>query len=242
VVMGLASFGTIPYFIIKPLEWSILILNKIINIIASFEQFIIKDIPFNSYYLISFYLLIITVTIWFKKPSYYKLAAVFISVLTIQFSYINKQWNVQNEEELIIFNSKKNTLIIERKANNANLFSSNPILKNTEKNNTLKSYLVGNFSTLKTRQKVGNLMFFKGNKILIIDSLCVYPKNINPDVLLITQSPRLNMARLLETVKPKIVVADASNHKNIQENWKASCVKQKIPFHATGEKGFYKLN
>ncbi|UQD55911.1 ComEC/Rec2 family competence protein [Flavobacterium sp. K5-23] len=242
VIMGLAAFGTVPLLIIKPLEWSIFFLNKIINTIASFEQFIIKDIPFNNYLLISFYLLIFTVTIWFKKPSYYKLGAILISILFIQSSFINNKWKIEKQEELIVFNSKRNTIIVERKADNVKLISSDTIIKTSKKNNTLNSYLVGNFSSIKATQRLENLLFFKGNKILIIDSLCVYPKDINPDVLLITQSPRINIDRLLETVKPKIVVADATNFKYIQEKWKASCDKQKIPFHATGEKGFYKLN
>jgi competence protein ComEC len=45
----------------------------------------------------------------------------------------------------------------------------------------------------------------------------------------------------LQTTKPKMVVADGSNFRTIQKLWKATCLKQKIPFHATGEKGFYRL-
>ena len=75
-----------------------------------------------------------------------------------------------------------------------------------------------------------------------MDSSGVYSTNTNPDVLLLTQSSKINLDRILLTMKPKIVVADASNFKNIQKNWKASCEKHKIPFHATAEKGFYKLN
>jgi competence protein ComEC len=242
LVMILAAFGYVPFFLAKPLEWSIYYLNKIINTIASFEQFIIKDIPFNSYLLIGFYLLIITTIIWFKRPSFYRLVTVLISVILIQFSYIRNEWTTQNQEELIVFNSKRNTIIAERKADNVKLISSDSIIKNASKNNVLQPYLVGNFSTLKKTQKIGNTLFFKGKKILIIDSLGIYPKDIRPDILLITQSPKINIDRLLEKVKPKIVVADASNFKYIQEKWKASSAKQKIPFHSTGEKGFYKLN
>jgi competence protein ComEC len=80
------------------------------------------------------------------------------------------------------------------------------------------------------------------NKILILDSLATYPTGIKPDIILITQSPRINIDRMLHHLKPKMVVADASNYKTLQKDWKASCEKQKIPFHAVGEKGFFKLN
>ena len=68
------------------------------------------------------------------------------------------------------------------------------------------------------------------------------PKNIKPDILLLTQSPKINLDRLFQYVQPKMVVADASNYKKVQKYWKATCNKQKIPFHATSEKGFYTLN
>jgi len=58
----------------------------------------------------------------------------------------------------------------------------------------------------------------------------------------LTQSSKINLDRLFQIMKPKLVIADATNFKTIQKQWKASCEKQKIPFHATGEKGFYKLN
>jgi competence protein ComEC len=50
------------------------------------------------------------------------------------------------------------------------------------------------------------------------------------------------LERLFQDLKPKIVVADATNFKTYIQLWKATCIKKKIPFHATGEKGFYKLN
>ena len=81
LVMVLAAFNYVPYFLAKPLEWSIYYLNKIINSIASLEQFIIQNIPFNLYFLISFYLLIITVIIWFKKPSFNRLVMLLISIV-----------------------------------------------------------------------------------------------------------------------------------------------------------------
>ncbi len=100
---------------------------------------------------------------------------------------------------------------------------------------------MGNFSQLKAKKELRNLLFFDGNKILILDSLGIYPKDIHPDILILTQSPKTNLSRLLERTKPKIVVADASNYRSYINLWKATCLKEKIPFHATVEKGFYRL-
>ena len=242
VVMVLAAFGYVPFVFSKPLEWSIYYLNKIINSIASLEQFIIHNISFNYSLLISSYLLIIAAVIWFKKPSFNKLIFLLITIVILQTSFLQNRYNIQNQQEWVVFNLKKTTLITERNGNDVSMYANDSILKISRKNSTLNSYLVGNFSVLKTKKRLQNIAFFKGNKIMIIDSFGFYPKNIKPDILMLTQSPKINLERLFQTVSPKIVVADASNYKTIQKLWKATCAKQKIPFHATGEKGFYKLN
>ncbi|WP_367773279.1 ComEC/Rec2 family competence protein [Flavobacterium sp. WC2421] len=241
LVMILAAFDYVPLLLVKPLEWSIYYLNKIITTIASFEEFVIHDIPLNFYFLLSSYLLIIASIIWFKKPNFNKLILVLISIIAFQVSYIKTKWDVQNQNEWIVFNQKRKTIIVERHGEKATLFTNDTKIK--PKNNTiLKSYLVGNFSDVKNNEKLKNLAYFHRNKILILDSLGLYPKDIRPDIVILIQSPKINIDRMLAILKPKIIVADGSNYKKIQNNWKESCLKQKIPFHATAEKGFFKLN
>jgi competence protein ComEC len=242
VVVVLAAVDLLPHFLSKALEWSIYFLDKIINAIASLEQFIIHNISFNFLLLISSYLLIITTFIWVKKPNFNKLILVLLSAIGFQICYFKTQWNIENQQELVIFNTKRGTLITQRKGKMVALFANDSILKNTSQNKVLSSYLVSNFSTLKTKKPLQNLVFFKGNRILILDSLGICPKAIHPDILVLTQSPKINLDRLFLSLKPKLIVADASNYRTIQRLWKASCEKQKIPFHATAEKGFYKLN
>jgi competence protein ComEC len=242
LVMTLAAFNWVPYYPAKALELSIFYLDKTINTIASFEQFIIKDIPLNTTLLIAGYLLIFATILWFKKPNSYRLIFVFASIIFFQLGSIKTKWDVQNEEELVVFNTKKNTLITERKGDKVISYTNESQLKNSKTNTALSSYLTGNFSKLKHKSSLSNLIYFKGNKILLIDSSTVFPKNIHPDILILTQSAKINLDRLLQTVKPKIVIADGSNFKTIQKNWRSTCLKLKIPFHATGEKGFYKIN
>lgn len=242
LVMLLAAFNSIPVFLSQLLEWSIYYLNKIINTIASLEQFIIQDIPLHFYLLLSSYLVVITAIIWLKKPNFNKLVLVLISIIIVQISYLSIQWNIQNEQEWIVFNIKRNTLLAERNGENITVYANDSILKTAQKNNTLKSYRIGNLSRVRAKKELKNLFYFNGKKIFILDSSGIFPKNIHPDIIILTQSPKINFERLLQTIKPKMVVADASNYKTIQKQWKATCLKQKIPFHATSEKGYYKLN
>lgn len=95
---------------------------------------------------------------------------------------------------------------------------------------------------LEKETKIKNTLFFKGRKISIIDSMGIYQKRIKPDILFLIESPKINLERILKDLHPKIIIADASNSYSIQKHWKETCQKQKIPFHSTREKGFYKLN
>ena len=241
LVMVLAAFDTIPLFLVQFLEWSIFILNKIINSIASLEQFIIQDIPFNWQLLLSVYVLLIATIIWFKKPSFNRMVLAMLTLIVFQITYFQTHGTVQNQTELVIFNTKKSSLIAERNGENITVYANDSLLKSVSKNKTFTSYSMGNFSSLKAKKKLQNLIYFNGKKILIVDSVAVYPKNSRPDIVVLTQSPKINFERFLQTTKPKMVVADGSNFRTIQKLWEATCLKQKIPFHATGEKGFYRL-
>ncbi len=240
--MVLAAFDWIPGILLKLLEWSVVLLNKSINWVASFEQFIIQDIAFNAPMLLSLYLFIIMMFIWYEKPNYNKMAFTVMALILFQGIYLETHWHEQQQKEWIVFNTPKNTLITHRNGAHIAVFSSDYRKNQLSKNLALKSYAVANFAKVKTNQPIRNVAFFNNKKILILDSLGAFPKQVKPELLLITQSPKLNLERLLQTFKPKIVVADASNYKTYIAYWKATCLKEKIPFHATGEKGFYRLH
>ncbi len=238
-VMSLAAIGFVAIWINKPLEWSILLLNKIINTIASFEQFIIKDIPFNFSLLITCYILIIALILWTKQTNFKRLCMVLIAVISLQSAVIITNWQIKNQEEWIVFNLKNKTAVIKRLGKEVFIYSNDSLVT---QNHILKSYLLGNFSHIQKQQILKHTVYFKGNKIRVLDSIAIYPKNIKPDIILLTQSPKINIDRMLKNLKPKLVIADGSNYKSNLKLWQNSCEKQKIPFHATAEKGYFQLN
>jgi competence protein ComEC len=239
IVMILAAFNSTPVFASRILEWSIYFMNKIINIIASFEQFIIKDIPLHFYLLVSSYIMLFTAIIWLKKPNFNQLVCVLISIIILQISFLTITWNTESEQELVFFNSNKSTLIAERNGNNVNVIANDSILRSIDKNSLIKSYCLGTLSSVSKKTILNNFLFFKGKTIYVLDSNAIYPKGINADILVLTQSSKVNLDRVLLTMQPKIVVADKSNFRNLNKRWKESCAKNKIPFHATAEKGYY---
>ena len=242
IVMIIAIFVSPPIFLVEIFEKSIYLLNLTIHYVASFESFVFQNISFNSYYLFSLYFLIISCIVWSKNRTYTHFIAFALSIISLQLSLIYTKKEITNQHELIVYNVKKNTLITTRAGKNITFYTADTILKSSTRNFILNSYLVGNFGILNEPKKIKNTLFFNGKKILIIDSTGIYVDKLQPDILILTQSPKINLDRVLADLHPKIIVADASNSYKIQKIWEASCAKKNIPFHATAEKGFYKLN
>lgn len=241
IVMFLAAFDWIWLPLLKALEWSIFLLNKLIAWVASFEEFVFKDIPLSIYIMWGLYVFIFCVIIWFKKPTFKKLLVVFVVTVSLQTLAISIKYFIQKEEELLVFNSKGASVITKRYGDQVTVYFSNNLPNNNYANLALNSYLVGNSCDLKAKDSVPNLIYFKRKKILVIDREGKYLSNAAPDILLLVNNPKINMEKAFQIIKPKLVVADGSNYKNYCKLWKATCKKQKISFHNTAEKGFYKL-
>jgi competence protein ComEC len=241
IVMFLAAFDWIWLPLLKALEWSIWLLNKVINWVASFEGFVFKDIPLSIYIMWGLYALIFCVIIWFKKPTFKKLLVVLFVTISLQSLAISIKYFNQKVEELLVFNCKGASVITKRYGDQVTVYFSNNSPNNNYANLALNSYLVGNSCDLKAKDSLANLIYFKRKKILVIDREGKYLSTVASDILLLVNNPKINMEKALQTIKPKLVVADGSNYKYYCKLWKATCKKQKIPFHNTAEKGFYKL-
>jgi competence protein ComEC len=237
-ILILAGIGYTPVIPIKLLETCIGYLNEFIAYIASFENFIVKDIPFNTLMLWSSYIMIISIVLWLFMPKYKRFVVAVMCVLAFQAIGVVSRLKAETNHELIIFNMPKHTLISARYGNEIDTYTDLPC---ADQNQTITSYAVANFSNLQKSNGICNWMEFYGKSLLVIDSALVYPE-LSADALLLIQSPKVNLQRVIRKVRPKIVIADASNFKSLIEPWKETCLNEKIPFHYTNEKGFYRIS
>ncbi|WP_136669349.1 ComEC/Rec2 family competence protein [Flavobacterium sp. H122] len=237
-----AYFNFTPEILIQAVAYSIKGMNYFINLIASAESFVLRDIPFTNSMLLLSYIFLITLFSWIYKPGFKKLILSITILLFLQANVLWNHWNAKTSKSFIVFNTLHNTIIGETKNQETAVHYRNRINKETFEENMLKTFSTANFSRIKTFQPLKNCYYFKNKKILLIDSTAAYPKNRIASILILTQSPKINLDRILNNLKPEQVVADASNYKNYIEMWKRTCQKRKIPFHSTYEKGFYKID
>jgi competence protein ComEC len=161
IAIIIACFGIVPFVIAKPLEFLIEFLNSIIHWVATFEDFIIKNISFNKEMLVASYLVIIFSVIWFKKKEFNTLILTLISIVSLQCVFIYTKFKTENAHELIVFNAKKHSIITERKNDLVTVYSNDSILENIDNNLAIQSYLIGNFCKIEEKKNIGNLFYFK---------------------------------------------------------------------------------
>ena len=239
-VIVLAAFNWVPHYPMVALEWCIIGLNSIISWVASFERFILKDIPFNIPLMLSSYLLIIAALLFAKEPKYKRLIYALVALLFFQTILIYNHYSSNNKKEWIVYDCKGKTLITERENGEMIVYSKN-FNKNSKEELLIKPYVIANFCKIKSKQRLRNFYYFKNKKIMLIDGKSNYLIHQKADIVVLSDSPRINLQRLLQNWKPQLIIVDGSSYTSYKRLWKATALKEKIPFHDTSEKGFYKL-
>ena len=228
-------FPKLALLIGSALEFCITTMNSYAEWISSFDGFVFRNISFSLSLCVFAYIVIIAFILWCYQKNSKQFYYFLMSLVCFQILYIGILFASKNESEFIFFNSKK-ALISLKNEKNIQLFTDDVEI-NSE---NITDYKRGTFSDEVIISKLQNLYSFKNKNILIIDSL-YFKTPEKPNVIFITNNATINLERILQNNNPEIVIADNSNPFYKIEQWKATCRKRKIPFHATAEKGYYLL-
>ncbi|MDO4781989.1 MAG: ComEC/Rec2 family competence protein [Capnocytophaga felis] len=236
----LGFFNILPSFLVFLLEKIISLMNFFTKIIASQEEFIVRNIYFDDKLLIFSLLIVLVLIFWINKQDFKRTVALLSSILVFQVVLFYNKYQVEKIENLTVFHLYKKSLISVRKGKQLIVFQKDSLKENRTIDNYAK--ILG-ISDVRVRE-IPHMIQFQGNTILCLDSLGVYPKskNIKIDEIIITQSPKINFERILLEINPKKVIADGSNFPNIVKKWQSKCDELGILFHTTSEKGAYIKN
>ncbi|USD26210.1 ComEC/Rec2 family competence protein [Flagellimonas marinaquae] len=240
LVIFLALIDFLPNIIAKGFDWIIRLMNATVGWVAKQESFIIKNIPFDSFQLIWGYLIITALVLFLSKPKWKTMAVFFSGLIIFQVWGIYKQVELHQKETITLAHRSRNTVLLHQLGDSLVIIASD-------------TFNIGNIATdyslaeriqkmsavqLKNSYRIGS------KRLFVVDSLTVLPIKARPEYLLLTQSSKINLERVLDSVQPKKIFMDGSNYPSLIKKWKATCAQKEIPFHHTGEKGFYtfKLN
>ena len=212
------------------------IMNNFTAWIVKFDVFIIRNIAFHEVLVLLLYLIIGTILYFIYYSKIKNLKPILIAILIFQLGYFYLNSSEKNNNEFGVFNIMKNTLFVETK-NNESIFYTDDFANSKS---SIETYTRGKFVKNYRIAPIKNVFNFN-KKILCVDSSGVYNTKEKPEIVLLIQSPKINLKRLISTIKPEQIIADGSNYKSYIKLWKTTCEQEKIPFHATAEKGFYRL-
>ena len=240
LVILLAVLKILPQFGADIYGHIIGLMNSFISWVSKQEAFLFKDISFNFLYVLVSYLLIVTFFRLLLKRNYANLKLFLIAILIVQGAFIFNEYK-KPKNEFIVFHKSRYSLLGNLTTNKV-LVASDFDSITKSKNNIIKDYTVGNQIKTIEESPIQNIYQLNNKYVLIVDSLGVYNiKSITPDLVLLRQSPKINLNRLIDSLRPKQIIADGSNYKSYIKRWELICKKRKLPFHQTSKSGAFKI-
>ncbi|RYC51941.1 competence protein [Flagellimonas olearia] len=235
LIMALALLNQLPTFLVVSYNWVIQTMNSIVGWVAQQEEFVIKDIPFDGVQLILGYALVIFVVVFLSYPKRKPALLLCSGIIAFQTWSIWNHIQLRQKEAFVLVHRSRNTILLYQSGNALQIYAQDSL----NVGSIVRDYSVAERIKTIDNTPLKNSYSIGQKKLYIMDSLGIYPENKNQDFVLLTQSPKINLERLLDSVRPKMVLADGSNYPSYVSRWKRTCAQKEIPFHHTGEKGHY---
>jgi len=237
LIILLALLNCLPKLLANSYWHLIELLNDFINWISSLENFIVNDIHSSIEKTLFGYLMMISVILLWKKFNFQRTIFSIVCIfLFIGVFFLEKYEYSKNE--MVIFHKYRQTYVGLKRSKKFTLLKS--VLNDTlYKDQLIRSYLRSTMSINYSEEILPNVFSNQNKLILVPDSLGNYPRYIDPDLLLLTNNPKLNLNRLIDEIEPKLIIADGNNYRSNIERWKSTTEERAIPFYYTGEKGAF---
>ena len=238
MVIILAVLDILPYFVANTYAAIIDFMNGFVSWVAKHDAFLFKDIPFNMLYVLTSYLVLISLAYFFIKRGFSTLKRLLIAIILFQLGFVYTKYN-KPSNTFIVFHKSRQSLI--GNINNDTIMVATNFDSLTKPNNSIiKDYVVGSHINTIEYGKLQSVYKLKNKILLVVDSLGVYNvASFKPDYVLLRQSPKINLNRLIDSINPKHIIADGSNYKSYTEHWSLICKKRKISYHQTHKKGAF---
>ncbi|MCH4824501.1 ComEC family competence protein [Gramella lutea] len=237
LVIILAYFNLLPVILAHLYEFLLNSMNYSIEWIAQIDSLVFTEIKMSHLQTLALYLIILTFILLSRKPDFKGLVKFLVAVILFQTSSLYGRWTIP-ENESVVFHASKNSVIVQKGTEHLIVYADKKI-----ENKLISDYIrERNIEKIKT-EKIPKIMKMDNKLILVLDSAMNYDlNNFQPDLVILRNSPKINLDRLLLKFSPQQLVVDGSNYRNYISRWRITAKNKKIPFHYTGEKGSYFIN
>ena len=166
-----------------------------------------------------------------------------MAILLVQLSWSFERYKIENSNEFIVFHQSKNTVLGNRLGENLIVYQSKD-KPHKSSYSPIASYknALSNLNIYR-ESKIKNIIKIDSKYILIIDSSGIYNNLIlAPEIVLLVNSPKINMERMIQNLHPKIIIADGSNYRSYARMWEKSCKDNLVQFYNTSVNGAFVYN
>lgn len=236
LVIFLALLNRLPDVLVTAYDTLIEWMNAIVGWVAQQEAFVFRNISFDAVQLILAYSILILAVPLFSKPNFKKVAGLAIAIMGFQLWLFTTSYKTQQKQNLFIAHQTRNSVLMQQTGNHLSISTQDT----SRLHYVIKDYQIAERIASKEYHILQNSYQWRNKSVLIVDSLAIYPKNrTNHDYLLLTGSPKLNLDRLIDSIRPRTIIADGSNYRTYVERWKKTCEEKALPFHYTGDLGAF---
>ena len=235
LIIILSLINWLPEQLVRVYDTLISWMNNIVAWVAQQERFVFTDISFDAGQLVLSFA-VITSLIWNLSNRSFKSISLFLmSLICFQSWTIFQEYKSDRKREVWVIHQTKNSVLFHRNGKNLSVSTADRL----NSSNVIDNFSIGErinnvqFDSLRNGYTVADSPFVR------IDSTGIFSTGNNRSIILLTQSPKINLERLIATMEPIEIIADGSNYSSYVKRWQMTCLKHKIPFHFTGEKGAY---
>jgi competence protein ComEC len=210
----------------------------------------LRNIHADIFSTIMLYVVIIGACFFLLKQRKYFLKLVIFSSLVFTSCISIAKWKVLNQNKMIVYNMPNQNIVDIISGNSCYTFFDKNKIDFKRSREALNAahlfYEVKPTDTINTTFVNNKICWrYRNNSILFLDTGIIY-KEISPkikvDFIIISQSPKLKMAQLLQSIKPSLIIFDATNKMWKISKWKRECEALNLRCYSVPEQGAFVYN
>lgn len=238
VCLTLGVFDSLPGLMAHLLDQFLRAMNSYVHWASGMELFFIEDITLNLPEFILSVLAILLLGIYHRADLKNAVFGFAVILLVFQGVGISHEAIKQRSRNWLIPHQVANTMVWMREGSHFMVHGADSLSGAFLIRDALKFWDLDTveFSPLTNRYDMDGLY------LRVLDSSGLYsPAEPRPDFLLLSGSPKVHLGRLLQALRPGVVIADGSNYTSDLNRWERSCKLMGIPFHPTAKEGAYAI-
>ncbi|PRP67305.1 ComEC/Rec2 family competence protein [Nonlabens agnitus] len=226
-----------------------------VSYISSFKGFVLKDLYLRLDQLILIYVLILSIVLFlspvlrrsrrerFKiQRANYGLHLALIALICL--IGLDTIFDYKTENSFMVLHQSRGSAVAISNSQHSQLLVHFPSMDKERRENSLSR--LQQIQTFRETQLVVDslpaIIEYQEIPLVIIDESTAYTKTESREpILLISNSPKINLDKVITKLDPKLIISDGSNYRNFVERWKVTCEQRDVEFINTYEAGAVNL-